>query len=173
MSAGRENTSRKKGWNTPPKYVQVIQEFFDGAPQLDPCSNKDSMVGAEVEYILPKDGLAESWDYDTIFVNPPYGRDAKTKTTIKDWIRKGKGAHELGAEILYLIPVATNTRHFKDVIFKHANSICFLGDTRLKFWDSGKEIKKGAPMACCFVYFGKRSEKFFDCFSAYGKCFKI
>ena len=173
MSAGRKNTSEKKNWNTPPKYVRVIEEFFDGKPQLDPCSNESSMVGADVEYILPTDGLTESWDYETIFINPPYGRNAENKTTIKNWLQRGLDAHERGAEILYLIPVATNTSHFKDIIFKHADSLCFLKDTRLKFWDGGTEMQKGAPMACCFVYFGNRTEKFFDCFSEWGKCFKI
>ena len=173
MSAGRQNTSEKKNWNTPPKYVRVIKEFFDGVPQLDPCSNEGSMVGAETEYILPTNGLNESWDYDTIFVNPPYGRNAENKTTIKNWLQYGLDAHVRGAEILYLIPVATNTSHFKDIIFEHATAICFLKDTRLKFWDGGLEMQKGAPMACCFVYFGKRTEKFFDCFGVWGKCFKI
>ena len=173
MSAGRKNTSEKKNWNTPPKYVRVIKEFFDGVPQLDPCSNESSMVDAGTEYILPTDGLSESWDYDTIFVNPPYGRNAENKTTIKDWLKLGLEAHVRGAEVLYLIPVATNTSHFKGIIFKHAAAICFTEDTRLKFWDGGKEMKKGAPMACCFVYFGKRTEKFFSCFNSCGKCFEI
>jgi hypothetical protein len=84
MSAGRKNTSEKKNWNTPPKYISVIKKFFDGVPQLDPCSNESSMVGAKTEYILPINGLNESWNYDTIFVNPPYGRNAETKTTIKN-----------------------------------------------------------------------------------------
>lgn len=173
MSGGRQNTSEKKDWNTPPKYVKVVKEFFNGNIQLDPCSNESSMVGAKNNYMLPVDGLNESWDYDSIFVNPPYGRNTDNKTTIKNWLKVGLTAHEQGAEILYLIPVATNTSHFKDIIFEHGNAICFLKDTRLKFWDGGKEIKKGAPMACCFVYFGNKTEKFFDCFSGSGKCLKL
>mgnify|MGYP006972984471 CR=1 FL=1 len=54
--------------------------------EFDPCSNKDSIVNAGIEIILPDDGLKQKWSYKTIFVNPPFGRDFERKTTIKDWI---------------------------------------------------------------------------------------
>ena len=173
MSAGRKAVSKKKDWNTPPKYTDIIKEFF-GTIELDPCSNDDSTVGALNEYKLPTDGLKESWDYKTIYVNPPYGRDVERKTRIYDWLEKGIDAHlSYNSELIYLIPVATNTSHFKDLIFKNACGISFLKDTRLKFWSNGKEDKKGAPMACCIVYFGEDYQKFEDFFSSFGKCFEI
>ena len=172
MSAGRQAVSKKKDWNTPPKYVDPIKRFL-GDVELDPCSNDTSMIGARVEYILPTDGLNESWDYKTIFVNPPYGRNVEKKTSIYNWIEKGVEANKNGSEILYLIPVATNTRHFKDLIFKNGEGICFLADTRLRFWNEGKEDKKGAPMACCIVYFGNDYDRFFKIFKEYGQCFQI
>lgn len=170
---GRKSVSEKKDWNTPPKYVDAIKRFFNNDIKLDPCSNNQSMIEADVKYILPTDGLKESWSFDTIFINPPYGRNPENKTTIKDWLIKGQEAFHNGSELLYLIPVATNTSHFKEIIFKEASSICFLEDTRLKFWNNGMEMKKGAPMACCFVYFGDRVEFFFKIFEQYGKCFEI
>lgn len=172
MSAGRKNISEKKDWNTPPKYISLVKKIL-GKIELDPCANKHSMVDAETKYQLPTDGLKEDWNYKTIFVNPPYGRDTENKTAIYDWIQKGVEVNQKGAEILYLIPVATNTRHFKKLIFKLACGICFLEDTRLKFWSEGKEDKKGAPMSCCFVYFGDDYSKFHNIFCAVGKCFKI
>lgn len=173
MSAGRKNTTDKKDWNTPPKYVQAVQQMF-GEIELDPCSNATSIVNAKFNYVFPeKCGLKEHWNYKTIFVNPPYGRDAETKTSIFDWIKKGVEANSNGAEILYLIPVATNTKHFKELIFKKAKGICFLEDTRLRFWNNGKEDKKGAPMSCCFIYFGQDYSKFKSVFQSYGKCFEI
>ena len=172
MSAGRKHISDKKDWNTPPKYIKLINEMF-GEIDLDPCSNEYSMVESKVKYILPINGLVESWNYSKIFVNPPYGRSKETKTSIYDWIERGVDSAKLGNELLYLIPVATNTRHFKNLIFKHAEGICFLEDTRLKFWNKDKEDKKGAPMACCMVYFGFDYERFSNIFSTVGKCFKI
>lgn len=172
MSAGRSNITDKTDWNTPPKYIELVKKMFIQI-DLDPCSNENSLVDAKVKYMLPIDGLKESWNFSRIFVNPPYGRDTENKTSLKDWLKKGKIANDNGSELLYLIPVATNTSHFKDIIFKSANSICFLEDTRLKFWSDGIENKKGAPMACCIVYFGNNTMKFKEVFGKAGKCFKI
>ena len=61
MSAGRKHISEKKHWNTPPKYIKLIKEMF-GYVDLDPCSNESSMVDAKAKYILPTNGLIESWD---------------------------------------------------------------------------------------------------------------
>ena len=49
---------------------------------LDPCSNEHSMVDADTKYILPTNGLTESWNYKRIFVNPPYGRNSDGTTII-------------------------------------------------------------------------------------------
>jgi len=173
MTAGRNSISKNKTWNTPPKFVELINKML-GEVVLDPCSNETSMIDAKIKYILPTDGLKESWNYKTLFVNPPYGSDVENKTRIYDWIKKGVDANEnYKSEILYLIPVATNTKHFKDLIFKKAKGLCFLKDTRLKFWSEGVEDKKGAPMACCFIYFGNNYEKFDLLFSDFGQCFEI
>lgn len=174
MSAGRKNNSHKKDYNTPPKYIKPVTDFFVKI-YLDPCSNSYSLVNAQVNFIYPdKDGLKEEWNYPTIFVNPPYGRNSENKTSIYNWIQKGLEANQkYQSEIIYLIPVATNTKHFKDLIFKHFTSICFLADTRLKFYNQGKEDVKGAPMSCCLIYIGKRNKEFNAIFSNYGKIFNI
>lgn len=113
----------------------------------------------------------EDWSQRTIFINPPYGRDAQRKTSIKNWIQKAYESHrKCGNEILMLIPVSTNTTHWRDFIFGKA-SICFLYDSRLKFSLNGNEENKGAPMACCFVYYGDRVEEFKNVFSSCGYVF--
>lgn len=173
MSAGRKKISNKKDWNTPPKYISKIKEML-GDIELDPCSNSLSMVGAKNEFILPIDGLSMDWDYKTIFVNPPYGRDMERGTTIKNWIKKINETHlQYGSEILCLIPVATNTSHYKDYIFKDSMGICFLEDTRLKFMVDGQLSKKGAPMSCAMIYWGNDYDKFKNVFKDTGMCFKI
>lgn len=141
-----------------------------GRIDLDPCANEHGFVNAINEFRLPqKDGLKTKWFGGNIFVNPPYGRD--NGSTIYDWLVKHRDVPD--SEVIYLIPVATNTRHFKEIVFKEAAAICFLSDTRLKFWSEGTEDKKGAPMACCLVYFGSRTDKFNEFFTKSGKVFKI
>src|SRR5262249_51212479 len=150
MTAGRKNVAaQSRHWCTPLNYVNAVREFFGGTIALDPCSNRDSIVHAEVEYRLPKaDGLRAAWDYSTIFVNPPYGADRERGTTIRDWLRKCAEAHEQhAAEVLALVPVATNTRHWKLYVWGAATAIAFLYDTRLRFLVAGRDGGKGAPMS--------------------------
>lgn len=157
-------------WNTPPKYISAIETFFDGKIDLDPCSNEHSQINAGTKYSLPdQDGLKSSWNFPTIFVNPPYGPDRERKTSIRNWISKCAFANKkYNSEVLALIPVAPNTRHWKEYVFPTAKAICFLSDTRPKFWLDGIEYKKGAPMACVMVYWGDNFEKFKEVFSEYG-----
>ena len=169
MTAGRQVISQVKEWNTPPEYVEVIRKFF-GTIHLDPCANEHSFVHAEYEYQLPVDGLIESWDYPTIYVNPPYGRDKARKTTIKHWLQKCAEANRFHrSQVIALIPVATNTKHWQDNIFLTSTSICFLRVPRLKFYMGGSVIEKGAPMSCALVYWGTKQSKFEQFFSSFGK----
>jgi len=175
MSAGRKVNSQNQNWGTPSKYVRAVKDFFDGHVELDPCSNEYSIVEAKVEFKLPqRDGLKEEWNYPTIYVNPPYGADRERGTTIKNWLAKCALAEEkYNAEILALVPVATNTGHWKQSVFGRAAAICFLYDTRLRFLENGKDKGKGAPMACAMVYWGQNYSKFFEVFIHHGAVVNI
>ena len=166
MSAGRTVNTQSQSWGTPLKYVKAVKSFFGGSISLDPCSNEYSIVDAETEYLLPKnDGLKEDWNFPTIYINPPYGSDRERKTTIKNWLAKCALTHsKYKSEILALIPVATNTSHWKQSIFGEATAICFLYDTRIRFLENGLDIGKGAPMSCSMVYWGNDYEKFYESF---------
>lgn len=171
MTAGRNNSgSLSQHWCTPRKYVDAIRDFFGGEIALDPCSNEHSIVNAVLEYRLPhSDGLAESWNAPTVFVNPPYGRDRGRGTGIRDWLRKCHEAHwQHDAEVLALVPVATNTRHWKDFVFGAADGVAFLYDTRLRFLENGRDGGKGAPMSCAMIYWGSRYERFERVFIRFG-----
>ncbi len=170
MTAGRSINSQNKDWGTPKKYVDAVKEVFGGEIALDPCSSPYSIVNAKVEYLPPEhDGLKESWNYPTIYVNPPYGINPKNRTTIRHWLAKCAKANEMyESEVLALVPVATNTSHWKRYVFGRATSICFLYDTRLKFLVKGKDGGKGAPMACAMIYWGNSYQKFYDVFINYG-----
>lgn len=162
----------EQGWCTPVHIIESVRNVFNGNISLDPCSNKYSAVNADIEYTLPEhDGLKESWDYDTVYVNPPYGRDKERHTSIYDWMRKtAETRASYGNEIICLIPVAPNTKHWKKYVFHAADCICFLYDTRLKFSVNGKVQSKGAPMPCCVVYYGDNVNAFMNEFVKYGAC---
>lgn len=170
MTAGRQINTLSQEWGTPEKYVNAVREVFGGQIDLDPCSNKYSIVHAWTEYRLPKhDGLRESWHFPTIYVNPPYGIDKEHGTSIKHWLRRCAVTHQqFKSEILALVPVATNTGHWKNYVFGKAVAVCFLYDTRLKFLVNGQNGGKGAPMSCAMIYWGRNFDKFFSVFSRFG-----
>jgi hypothetical protein len=170
MSAGRSINTLSQCWGTPHKYVEAVKSVFRGEIDLDPCSNEYSVVNAKTEYRLPEqDGLEESWNFKTVFVNPPYGIDKERGTTIKNWLAKCAQANEkYGSEVLALVPIAANTAHWKRFVFTKATAICFLYDTRLKFLENGQDTGKGAPMACSMVYWGDNYETFYDTFIEHG-----
>ena len=170
MTAGRTVNSQNVNWCTPRRYVKAVKQVFEGVIELDPCSNKWSIVKANTEFSLPKhDGLVESWKYKTIYVNPPYGADREKGTTIKHWLYKCADANNrFHSEVLALIPVATNTSHWKEYIWGKATAVCFLYETRLKFLENGNMEGKGAPMSCAMVYWGKNYAVFFNVFLKFG-----
>lgn len=170
MTAGRKVNTQSLNWCTPAKYVDAVRGVFRGQIALDPCSNKWSIVKAVREFRLPHDdGLRATWDAPTIYVNPPYGADRERGTTIKDWLRKCALAFKPDhTEVLALVPVAANTRHWKDYVWGRATAVCFLYDTRLRFLVEGKDEGKGAPMACAMIYWGTHYERFEDVFMEFG-----
>ncbi|MDI9358083.1 MAG: DNA N-6-adenine-methyltransferase [Phycisphaerales bacterium] len=169
MSAGRNINTLSQSWETPLKYVNAVKDLFGGYIDLDPCSNEYSIVRAKTEYRLPTDGLKEIWNFPTIYVNHPYGIDKNRGTSIKNWLAMCVYAHEaFNSEILALVLIAVNTSHWKRYVFTKAKSICFLYDTRLRFLENGKDIGKGAPMACAMIYWGNNQQKFYKVFIQYG-----
>ena len=71
-------SNQSNNFNTPPELIAPIKEFWGGKIDLDPCSNKTSLVKAETEWSLPTNGLFQPWGINypkktTVFINPPYG----------------------------------------------------------------------------------------------------
>jgi len=170
MTAGRTVNAASHHWGTPPHYVAAVRKVFEGQIALDPCSNKYSVVHANTEYQLPeKDGLSESWDFPTIYMNPPYGADRSRGTNIRQWLQRcAESRNKYGSQIIALVPVATNTLHWKRYVWTVASAVAFLYDTRLKFLVDGKSGGKGAPMSCAVVYWGDHVAQFVSVFSEFG-----
>lgn len=170
MTAGRKVVGLSQHWGTPQKYVDVVRVFFGGTIDLDPCSNEYSLVNARVEYLLPeRDGLNETWDFPTIYVNPPYGSDPARGTRISHWLARCEKANRVhGSEVLALVPVATNTGHWEKYVYGRAACICFLYDTRLRFLVNGRDEGKGAPMSCAMIYWGNHAGRFVETMGRFG-----
>ena len=75
---------------------------------------------------------------------------------------------EFKSEVLALVPVATNTGHWKNNVFGKATGVCFLYDTRLRFLVNGQNGGKGAPMSCAMIYWGRDFDRFLSLFDKFG-----
>jgi hypothetical protein len=93
--AGFIPDSLSQDWCTPDWIIDAVRAAFNTLQiDLDPCSNTTSLVKARVEYMLPKnDGLKDSWEYPTIFVNPPYGTSRMHRETKEFFVepKRAKG----------------------------------------------------------------------------------
>lgn len=135
-------TSNNSEWETP-------QELFDKLDAihhftLDPCSTHDN-AKCERHFTIEEDGLAQTWEGETVFCNPPYGRN------IGDWVRKCS-EESRHAKVVMLIPARTDTRYFHDYIYKKPGvSIEFLRG-RLKY-ELGGAALQSSPFPSMIVTF--------------------
>ncbi len=56
---------------TPETILGPVREMFGGDIDLDPCTDEENWVRAKAFYSPPEDGCSLSWDYPTVFCNPP------------------------------------------------------------------------------------------------------
>lgn len=126
-------------WATPIEFYNKLNEEFNFT--LDPCAT-DSNHKCEKYYTEQQNGLAQSWEGNTVFCNPPYGRE------LPKWVKKAyEESLNKDTTVVMLIPARTDTRYFHDYIYNKAE-IRFLKG-RLKFGDS----KNSAPFPSMVVIF--------------------
>ena len=113
-------SSASNEWATPQDFFNKLNEEFNFT--LDPCATHENHKCAKY-YTQEDDGLAQSWDNEIIFCNPPYGRQ------IKSWVKKASEA--TGGVVVLLIPARTDTTYFHDYIYNKSEIRFIRG--RLKF----------------------------------------
>tara|TARA_R110002020_G_scaffold150764_2_gene327610 strand:+ start:6268 stop:6720 length:453 start_codon:yes stop_codon:yes gene_type:complete len=129
-------SSNSNEWRTPENLYEKLNEEFKFT--LDPCCTKEN-TKCKKFYTIEKDGLKQDWSMDTVFMNPPYGRE------IKHWIKKAYEESLKGATVVCLIPARTDTSYWHDYCFK--GDVRFLKG-RLKFSNKGS-----APFPSAIVIF--------------------
>lgn len=176
--AGHIPDSLSVDWCTPDWIVEGVHDVFGGPPELDPCSNPNSRVGAlrDLQLARGEDGLIDPWGAPTVYVNPPFGyawyrlvdgrrqyifaqeykalstADKKlwTRTTITDWVKLCSMKAPF-ANIIGLIPAYPGTSTWQDYVWPTAAAV-FFPRGRLSFRHTGKSGP--APMDCALIYWG-------------------
>ena len=137
-------SSEDMTWATPQDFFDKLDKEFHFT--LDPCCVPET---AKCDtYFTPKeDGLKQSWQGHTVFMNPPYGR------AIGNWLKKAyEESLRQNTKVVCLIPSRTDTKYWHDYCMK-ASEIRFVKG-RLKFGDS----KNSAPFPSAIVVFNSNDE---------------
>lgn len=152
-------SSNSDDWNTPECVLELVRKV--GSIALDPCSNAQSIVGAELE--IMQAGLSFRWNEevdncedDLVWCNPPY-------SDVWEWVNKCNITYFMyGTPILALVPARTDTRWFQTCW--DSKAICFWKG-RIKFLGG----KHSAPFPSAVVYWGPNKYRFADAFASAGK----
>lgn len=132
-------SSKSNEWETPQDLYEELNSEFGFT--LDPCSTPDN-AKCEKFYTLQDNGLEQDWEGETVFCNPPYGRE------LPKWIRKCfEEAQKPETKVVMLIPARTDTRAFHKYILGKSEIRFIQG--RLKF----NGYKYSAPFPSMVVVF--------------------
>lgn len=131
-------SSKSNEWETPQDVFDLLNAEFHFT--LDPCSTHLN-AKCEKHFTIAEDGLKQDWRGETVFCNPPYGRELPL------WIEKAAKSAGGGTTVVMLIPARTDTRAFHNYIYNKAEIRFIRG--RLKFGGS----KNAAPFPSMIVIF--------------------
>lgn len=138
MDPNLTSGNKSKEWETPQDFFNTLNSEFHFT--LDPCCTKENAKCSKY-YTKEQDGLLQDWTGETVFCNPPYGRE------MSKWIEKCYKHKLNGGTAVMLIPARTDTIAFHKYIYHNAEIRFIKG--RLKFGKS----KVNAPFASMLVIF--------------------
>ncbi len=126
-------------WATPQWLFNELNEEFGFT--VDVCALPEN-AKCNRYYTPQENGLKQDWGNESVWMNPPYGRE------IMQWIKKAWKSSKLGATVACLIPARTDTKWW--------HSYCMDGEIRLlkgrlKFGDAANS----APFPSAIVVLGK------------------
>lgn len=125
-------------WETPQDFFDRLNEEFHFT--LDPCCT-DENAKCEKHFTKEQNGLSQDWTGETVYCNPPYGRD------MPKWIKKCYEHFIGGGTAVMLIPARTDTKAFHEYIYGKAEIRFIRG--RLRFSGS----KWSAPFPSMIVIY--------------------
>lgn len=132
-------SSKKMDWTTPIELFRELDKEFHFT--LDPCSTHENAL-CKKHYTIKENGLLQDWSGESVYCNPPYGRE------IKNWVKK---CYEESLKpktiVVLLIFSRTDTKYFHNYIYGKAELRFIKG--RLKFGN----CKNSAPFPSMVVIF--------------------
>ena len=134
-------TSEKDYWETPQALFNELDREFHFT--LDPCSTHEN-AKCQKHFTTVENGLLKSWGGETVFCNPPYGRNNASLWVEKCYLE----AQKPNTTVVLLIPARTDTKWFHKYIYKK-HEVRFLKG-RIKF-ELGGVAKNSATFPSMLV----------------------
>lgn len=131
-------SSKTDNWETPQDLFDELHERF--AFTLDVCANKKNAKVLR-HFNRRQNGLIQSWNRETCWMNPPYGRE------IGKWVSKASQESSKRAVVVCLLPARTDTSWWHNYIEGRSRVTVRFIRGRLKF--SGH--KNSAPFPSVIV----------------------
>ena len=136
-------SSKTPEWATPQEFFARLDARHNFT--LDPCSTHANAKCSK-HYTAVENGLAQSWQGERVFMNPPYGR------VIGQWMKKAYEESQGSAFVVCLVPARTDTAWWHDYAIK--GEVTFIRG-RLKFGAG----KNSAPFPSAVVTFKPSNKK--------------
>ena len=140
--------THKQEWETPQGLFDDLNKEYGFT--LDAAAS-DKNHKCKKYYTERVDGLLQDWKGETVFCNPPYGRE------IGKWVQKAYEEAQAGTPIVLLIPARTDTSYFHDFIY-HKAEIRFIRG-RLRFTDDDGNAADPAPFPSMLVIYNGKAVK--------------
>lgn len=167
----RWKTSESNEWYTPREYTDAAKAVMGGI-DLDPAShdNADTFINAGVYFTSDDDGLSQDW-FGCVWLNPPYGKDAKGESVTSKWIDKLLAEYEADRveQSIFLVNILQSRSQSVQWFISYMEATFCITDHYIRFWASNQlGIGKRAPTNSLFVYAGTEPDRFAEEFSQFG-----
>lgn len=138
-------SSKSNEWATPQTVFDELNKEFNFT--LDPAATSEN-AKCQRFFTKEQDGLKQDWSGETVFCNPPYGRE------IGKWVEKCYNEHiKNNITVVMLIPARTDTTYFHEYIYNRSEIRFIKG--RIKFIQNGKE-GDAAPFPSMIVIYKRQ-----------------
>lgn len=142
--------------------VPAITVSLGGTIWLDPASCKEANANLKARnfFGVREDGLRQSWDVPSVYINPPFGQwRLWVPKILAEWNQRSALR-----DMIVMAPSRATTSHEFHPLLSYANAV---------FWPRGRYAFKG-PLAASpdeghfLFYFGLETGKFCDAFREFG-----
>lgn len=145
-------------WETPTELFNALNKKYNFT--LDPACQTWNAKCAKY-YTNKDDGLSQNWGGESVFCNPPSGRQ------LAAWVKKAAlEARKKGTTVVMLLPASTDSKWFQEYICEKNGVVVYFLPKRITFennriasWNQPKR-KMTSPRPSMVVEFTGKRNKF-------------